>query len=239
MMGRSIRILVITITFFLLYVTGLALLSSRAKTESNLYIDDVVVTVDQKNLYDLSFMEETQSRLPSGQPVYETLVRGAHVCTKEHVVYTGDEYASPPMSLGFLTGAEYGVGLVIKDSLAAGWDEFTVSYMMKDTGVPPSTLYCRIGFDNGGGLTLFDLGEKDYLTGESLWHVYAGWANADGSLQSSRGNVPWDWSSWHKVDVVFSRSLHSFSLILDGDTLYSGRFDPRLGSVFLIEMHKN
>jgi hypothetical protein len=54
-----------------------------------------------------------------------------------------------------------------------------------------------------------------------------------------RGSVPWDWGAWHKVDVVFNRSLNSFSLTLDGNVLYSGRFDPKSGSVFVIELHKN
>jgi hypothetical protein len=238
-MGRSIRILAIATILFLLYVIGLVSISLRSKTELTLYIDDVVVTVDQRNLYDLSFTEETQNRLPSGQPVYETMVPGAHVGPSDYVEYTGDEYVSSPMSLGFLTGAEYGVGIVIKDNLPAGWEELRVSYMMKGTGVPPSTLSCMVRFDYTSGLMQFDLGEKDYLTGACLWDVYEGGVNADSSLQSMRGSVPWDWGAWHRMDLAFSRSQNSFSLILDGNVLYSGRFDPRLSSVLVIEMHKN
>jgi hypothetical protein len=196
------------------------------------------VTVDKQKLYDLSFTEEAQYRLTSDYPVYETLVSGAHVGTKDQVVYNDDEYASPPMSLGFLTGAEYGVGFVVKDYPSVGWDEFSLSYLVKSKGTPPSTLSCWVSFDYGPGI-ISEFGEKDFLTGVGLWYVSAGWENGEGSFQSMRGSVPWDWGAWHKVDVVFSRSLNSFSLSLDGDLLYSGRFYPKSGSVFVIEMHKN
>jgi hypothetical protein len=226
-MSRLMTGIIITTTLYLALIIILALTTPN---EVSLYLDDVSIIADGKTIHNLNF--NTNNTNP-----------GEYVGDVSIVEHSEDDYASPPSSLAILRKGAHETILLIIDDPLAGWSELTISFMTKMSGVPPSRLWLGVNVDDGylGSSASIQLGERDFLSGVCHWEAHDAW---DAPTPRSHfnlddgGSIGWDWSSWHKVGLILSRSTSTFTFSVDSNVLCILEFGSYYGSNLRVEWGK-
>jgi hypothetical protein len=217
-LNRLLTGLIIATTIYLVFIV--ILVTTHPRNEPSVYIDDVSILADGVTIHALNF--DTNNTKP-----------GEYVGDISTVKYSVEEYVSPPRSLVIPKNSSRGTVLLIQDDPFVGWDELRISFMTKIRGTSPPHMMWFMWIDDGylGSTASVQLGEKDLLSGASNWEAYAAWDSPSTHTNwDDSGKVGWDWSTWHKVDLIFSRSTSKFTCMVDSNTLFSTGFGCFYGS---------
>lgn len=217
-MGKLSTITIVATTLYLALITLLALTTSNNASH---YIDDVSMTLDGKTLRSQNFtMEDTNPAEYIGE---------ARITR-----YSQEDYSSPPGSLAILRKGGHGVILEI-NVVVENWSELKISFMTKITGEPPSNINLDMIIDDGylGSHASIQLGERDLLSGRCHWHAYDWWDASTPRAHynfAEEGDIEWDWSSWHRVDLTFDLSASTFTFCVDSNDVSILEFGSFYGS---------